>query len=166
MARINSKTNWVGSDRPLAPDFNRIENNNQQAFSEIDGIGDDLDTTNSNLATTNSNLATTNINLNDEINARAAGDTNLQLQVNQKQALPSNSSDPGTTSFPIGTMIVAIALSSVIPRNSAVLVYHPTTGNTDYTLFATGTLMPGVWRSRGRIFSDGGFFQYLLQRTA
>ena len=36
MARITSKTNWTASDRPLAPDFNRIESNNEQAFNEID----------------------------------------------------------------------------------------------------------------------------------
>ena len=36
MARITSKTNWTASDRPLAPDFNRIESNNEQAFDEID----------------------------------------------------------------------------------------------------------------------------------
>jgi len=38
MARITPKTNWVGADIPVAPDFNRIENNNQQAFDELDAI--------------------------------------------------------------------------------------------------------------------------------
>jgi hypothetical protein len=36
MARITPKTNWVANDIPVAPDFNRIENNNEQAFAEID----------------------------------------------------------------------------------------------------------------------------------
>jgi hypothetical protein len=36
VSRIASKTNWNATDRPLAPDFNRIESNNDQAFSEID----------------------------------------------------------------------------------------------------------------------------------
>jgi predicted GNAT superfamily acetyltransferase len=36
MARITPKTNWVGADIPVAPDFNRIENNNEQAFAELD----------------------------------------------------------------------------------------------------------------------------------
>jgi hypothetical protein len=36
MARITPKTNWVANNVPVAPDFNRIENNNQQAFTEID----------------------------------------------------------------------------------------------------------------------------------
>jgi hypothetical protein len=36
MARITPKTNWVANNVPVAPDFNRIENNNQQAFTELD----------------------------------------------------------------------------------------------------------------------------------
>jgi hypothetical protein len=36
MARITPKTNWVANDIPVAPDFNRIENNNEQAFAELD----------------------------------------------------------------------------------------------------------------------------------
>jgi hypothetical protein len=36
MARITPKTNWVGADIPVASDFNRIENNNEQAFVELD----------------------------------------------------------------------------------------------------------------------------------
>ena len=36
MARITPKTNWVASDIPVATDFNRIENNSEQAFDELD----------------------------------------------------------------------------------------------------------------------------------
>lgn len=36
MARITPKTNWDGASVPIAADFNRIENNAQQAFDEID----------------------------------------------------------------------------------------------------------------------------------
>jgi hypothetical protein len=43
MARITPKTNWVGANIPNANDFNRIENNNQQAFDELDNF---LDTEN------------------------------------------------------------------------------------------------------------------------
>jgi hypothetical protein len=38
MARITSKTNWEAGDGPRSSDFNRIENNNAQAFDEIDVI--------------------------------------------------------------------------------------------------------------------------------
>jgi len=36
MARITPKTNWTAANIPVAPDFNRIENNNEQAFTELD----------------------------------------------------------------------------------------------------------------------------------
>ncbi|MBA4274030.1 MAG: hypothetical protein C0436_00090 [Alphaproteobacteria bacterium] len=36
MARITPKTNWVGADVPSATDFNRIESNTKQAFTELD----------------------------------------------------------------------------------------------------------------------------------
>jgi hypothetical protein len=38
MARIVSKTNWEAGDSPAGTDFNRIENNNEQAFTELDEI--------------------------------------------------------------------------------------------------------------------------------
>jgi len=38
MARIQPKTNWQDAEAVTLIDMNRIENNNQQAFSEIDGI--------------------------------------------------------------------------------------------------------------------------------
>ena len=43
MARIVSKTNWNAGDAPVGTDFNRIENNNEQAFSEIDQLEIDID---------------------------------------------------------------------------------------------------------------------------
>ena len=58
MARITSKTNWTASDRPLAPDFSRIESNNEQAFDEIDA----------------------------EQSARIAGDSVLQTNINAVEA--------------------------------------------------------------------------------
>ena len=36
MARIGSKTNWIATDIPAPSDLNRIENNNAQAFTELD----------------------------------------------------------------------------------------------------------------------------------
>lgn len=36
MARVTPKTNWTGSNVPIAPDFNRMEGNAQQAFDELD----------------------------------------------------------------------------------------------------------------------------------
>lgn len=36
MARVTPKTNWVASDIPVATDLNRMENNSEQAFTEID----------------------------------------------------------------------------------------------------------------------------------
>jgi hypothetical protein len=44
MARITSKLNWTSDpdNAPLPSDFNRIENNNDQAFDEIDALDDDI----------------------------------------------------------------------------------------------------------------------------
>jgi hypothetical protein len=166
MARINSKTNWVGSDRPLAPDFNRIENNNQQAFSEIDDLGDEIDTTNSNLATTNSNLATTNINLNAEINARVAGDAGLQIQVNGKQPMPNNSTSASTFDFPVGTYVITSVVNLDIPRNTSVNIYL-SINTAEYTFVSEGTRLSGTWRVRGRVIGPSAlFYSYLAQRTA
>lgn len=41
MARITPKLTWKAGDPVLPSDLNRIENNNQQAFDEIDSITDD-----------------------------------------------------------------------------------------------------------------------------
>ena len=51
MARITPKTNWVSNNAPLPSDFNRIEGNEEQAFSEIDYILADVETLNADSTT-------------------------------------------------------------------------------------------------------------------
>ena len=186
MARINSKTNWVGSDRPLAQDFNRIESNNEQSFYEIDNLSNALDTTNNNLATTNSNLATTNSNLSAETSnrimaddilqgninaantARAAGDSNLQAQVNAKQPSPTTSDSSSLTNYPIGTTVSVFTgtLASGVPLiNGSIQVRLLIVGpfmNKEFNSGGTGPLLEGVWRSRG--YSGDGYT--LAQRVS
>jgi hypothetical protein len=75
MARITPKTNWVGADIPVAPDFNRIENNNEQAFAEIDQEVFDRQsaiTVEQNARISADNTLQTNIN--SANNARISGD--------------------------------------------------------------------------------------------
>ena len=87
MARIDSKTNWVPTDRPVPVDFNRIENNNEQAFNEIDqekvdraaAINQEVVDRDAAISVESSNRT---IAINAEANARIAGDNNLQSNIN------------------------------------------------------------------------------------
>jgi len=62
LARIGSKTNWIAADIPAPSDLNRIENNNAQAFTELDT----------------------------EVAARIAADSVLQGNINAEAALARN----------------------------------------------------------------------------
>jgi hypothetical protein len=96
MARIDSKTNWTPVDRPVPVDFNRIENNNEQAFNEIDQeivdrasavtseanarISADNNLQNNITAEANLRIAADNVlqgNINAEANARISGDDSV-----------------------------------------------------------------------------------------
>ena len=86
MARIDSKTNWVPTDRPVPVDFNRIENNNEQAFNEIDQ--EKVDRAAAVTAEANARIAADNNlqnNITAEANARIAADNNLQSQINNEK---------------------------------------------------------------------------------
>jgi hypothetical protein len=61
MARITPKTNWVANDIPTAQDFNRIENNNQQAFDDVDNLGN-VETTWTELQTFTQGISVAQIN--------------------------------------------------------------------------------------------------------
>ena len=80
MARIDSKTNWVPTDRPAPVDFNRIENNNEQAFNEIDQ--EKVDRAAAVTSEANARIAADNVlqgNINAESNARISADNNLEV---------------------------------------------------------------------------------------
>ena len=80
MARIDSKTNWVPTDRPAPVDFNRIENNNEQSFNEIDQ--EKVDRAAAILVETNNRISADNNlqnNITAEANARIAADNNLDV---------------------------------------------------------------------------------------
>jgi hypothetical protein len=76
MARITPKTNWVANDIPVAPDFNRIENNNGQAFTELDQEVSDRQAA----ITAEQNARQAAITA--EQNARIAADNTLQNNIN------------------------------------------------------------------------------------
>jgi hypothetical protein len=71
MARITPKTNWVANNIPVAPDFNRIENNNGQAFADIDQEVSDRQAA----ITSEKNARQAAINA--EENARISADNNI-----------------------------------------------------------------------------------------
>jgi hypothetical protein len=85
MARITPKTNWVANDIPVANDLNRIENNNQQSFSEIDQEVSDRQaaiTTEQNARISADNTLQNNIDAANS--ARISADNTLQNNINGK----------------------------------------------------------------------------------
>jgi hypothetical protein len=98
MPRITPKTNWVASDIPVAPDFNRIENNNEQAFTELDAetaarqaaitAEQNARTAAMGVETTNRQNADTTLqnNINSEAATRLANDNTLQNNIDAANA--------------------------------------------------------------------------------
>jgi len=76
MARIVSKTNWQATQSPAPSDFNRIENNNEQAFTELDA----------EVSTRASADTALQANINTEASTRAGADTTLQNNINDETA--------------------------------------------------------------------------------
>jgi hypothetical protein len=81
MARITPKTNWVANNIPVAPDFNRIENNNEQAFAELDQASVNLSAEQSARISADNTLQN---NINAANAARISADNTLQNNINGK----------------------------------------------------------------------------------
>jgi hypothetical protein len=130
MARITPKTNWIAGDIPVAPDFNRIENNNEQAFTELDQeVSDRQSAINSAITTEqNARIAADNTlqsNIDNANSARIAGDNNLNLI---KAPMPINSSG-------IGRILNIIAAGSPLA-----LLSFPEPGT--WLVFGTASITP------------------------
>jgi hypothetical protein len=140
MARITPKTNWGANDIPVAPDFNRIENNNEQAFTELDVLQSGL--TNEINTRSSADILLQN-NINAENSARISGDNALDLSKISKTSLGSRLLQ--SVSVPVSSSVVVpegygfISLSALIEieiRNS----------------LGTWVSLPGV---SGFVISDG-----------
>ena len=122
MARIDSKTNWVPPDRPVPVDFNRIENNNEQAFNEIDQ--EKVDRAADILVETNNRISADNNlqnNITAEANARISADNNLDALKISKDASSGTTvsggvSPGGQVLLPAGTYYFTI--STIFPITS------------------------------------------------
>ena len=108
MARIPSKTNWTASDRPLAPDFNRIESNNEQAFNEIDA--EESARIAAISAETSARIAgdsALNSAISAETSARISADnTKLNHSTINRTFSTLTVSNEGTTTIPAGTYYI------------------------------------------------------------
>jgi hypothetical protein len=107
MARITPKTNWIAGDIPVAPDFNRIENNNEQAFTELDQEVSDRQS--AITAEQNARIAADNtlqLNIDNANSARIAGDNLLDSLKISKTNLGSRLRE---------TFILPVSSSSILP---------------------------------------------------
>jgi len=92
MARISSKTNWTAADTPLPSDINRIENNNEQAFTDIDAetaarIADVNAEEAARIAYVDAETAARIADVNAEESARISADSTLQSNIDTANSL-------------------------------------------------------------------------------
>jgi hypothetical protein len=143
MARITPKTDWTDISTPTVIDFNRIENNTQQAFSELDAEA--VNRTAEIIA---------------EANARTVADANLQSNINAEAAARQNA-DTIINNRLSGELVgnvgaVALAWYQESGASPSIVYSQPVTLSGGRLLVTTdiigsvgSAITSGVWRCMG-----------------
>lgn len=161
MARITPKLNWISSDVPWPSDFIRIENNNKQAFDEIDANEAQRDIDEAALqANIDAEALARSSADNDEATTRSNADIAEAAARLAGDAGYSGSSD--ITDYPIGSIIVAKS-SIKYNRNTTVGPSRSVSGS--FTLEAAPSDLAGTWKARG-VIEAGGDNYILCQRIS
>ena len=153
MARITPKTNWVAHNIPLATDINRIENNNQQAFDEIDAeeaarIAAIITEESARIADVNAEESARIAAINAEESARIAADSAESVARESADASLNVKIDTRLSLSNVGThAMLKNTGSGYIGPNATVsgsgLSYSDGSG------YSSGGTPPGVWRCMG-----------------
>jgi hypothetical protein len=138
MARITPKTNWVGADIPVAPDLNRIENNNEQAFADIDQEVSDRQT--AITAEENARQSAINIAIAAEKSERIDADNLIVSNLTSTGAIGSYAlmRFGGSGTILPGTVV-----------NGSDLRYTSSS-----SIIFAATIPPGTWRCMGTCYSS------------
>lgn len=120
MARIASKLNWTSDpdNAPLPSDFNRIENNNQQAFDELDAevaarIADVNAEESARIADVNAEEARAIAAEGSEASTRATNDGTLQTNINN-EASARSTGDTNTFNSVFSTLYTFGGVGSLV----------------------------------------------------
>lgn len=158
MARIASKLNWTSDpdNAPLPSDFNRIENNNQQAFNEIDA--------NEGQRAIDEASLQANIDA-EEVRAIADVDAEQARATAAEGTLQTNINNEASARAAITTALKTIDTVNSIAflRSNAAITKNPGTDHDSATLGqglyysnasnSTGPSVTGVWRCLGYMVS-------------
>jgi hypothetical protein len=157
MARITPKTNWVGSNIPGAPDFNRIENNSEQAFTELDAE------VAARIADVNAEESARVAAVAAEALARGNADTTLQNNINAEAAARVAADNAEASARASADGAITNALKTAGGVGSLALLKNETGSNVgfggdisgNYLRYSTtdgtssGGNAPGTWRCLG-----------------
>lgn len=148
MARITPKLNWISSDVPAPSDFNRIENNNKQAFDEIDANEAQRDIDEAALqANIDEETAALQANIDAESSERATGDTNT---FNSVMSTIKTTGGIGSYAFLANETGSYIGPGSIAAGSALSYAGITASGSVQYGDYPSGT-----WKAMGGVYNLG-----------